>query len=295
MDSDRQIIVDQILKAIDYGNLPRDEIERRLEQIIETELNVPFSAEINKEKVDLCNSLLRRLYMQSPIIDKADIEESKEKVRKRVNAYRRRRNILWTAVRSIAAALILVVGLTLLNVIPPIRWFTGTSTDDEQQYIVQGHEISTQSIASAISEHNESGVFSTQSNKAVNEYLGFVIDFPDKIGIDYLASEYDVAISPINIRASCSYRDISRGSDNTDIVLSLVLYSNLEDSYLWLEQDNDGEEVVIKDSLVYLYVNTNRKNYVWSKDNVVYRLSHTLPISISENEIENIVCWRYFK
>ena len=51
MDSDRQMIVDQILKAIDYGNLPRDEIERRLVQIIETELNVPFNAEINKEKV----------------------------------------------------------------------------------------------------------------------------------------------------------------------------------------------------------------------------------------------------
>ncbi len=42
MVSDRQMIVMQILKAIDYGNLSLDEIVKRLNQIIEAELNVPF-------------------------------------------------------------------------------------------------------------------------------------------------------------------------------------------------------------------------------------------------------------
>ena len=62
MNSDRQAIAREILKTIEYGNLPRDEIERRLEQMIDKELNVPLSVEINKEKVDLCTSLLCKFY-----------------------------------------------------------------------------------------------------------------------------------------------------------------------------------------------------------------------------------------
>ena len=83
MGSDRLTIIVQILKAIDYGNLSLDEIERRLEQIIEAELNVPFGTEIDHVKVKLCCSLLYKLDgLDEP--DDAEIEKSKEAVRKRV-------------------------------------------------------------------------------------------------------------------------------------------------------------------------------------------------------------------
>ncbi len=35
---DRQMIADQILEAIEYGELPREEIERRLNRIVEEEM-----------------------------------------------------------------------------------------------------------------------------------------------------------------------------------------------------------------------------------------------------------------
>ena len=293
MGSDRQVIADQILKAIDYGNLPQDEIERRLEQIIETELNVPFNAEINKEKVDLCNSLLKKLYFQGKIEDETDIEESKEKVRKRVNAYRRRRSILWTAVRSIAAALILVVGLTLLNVIPPIRWFTGTSTDDEQQYIVQGHVINTQTIANAISEHNGSGLFNTRSNQELNDYLGFEVIFPPGLGDEFLATEYSISISTEAIRISCNYSRTLTPSRVSEIKLSVTLFSSTEDFYTSFEQDNNGEELIVNKTTVYVYENLGRINYVWTKNNALYRLTHISSIQMPENVINSIVSWRF--
>ena len=89
MGSDRQIIAMQILKAIDYGNLSLDEIVKRLNQIIEAELNVPFDTEIDHVKVKLCCSLLNRLFGLSET-DNADIEKSKEDVRQRLI---RRKNI----------------------------------------------------------------------------------------------------------------------------------------------------------------------------------------------------------
>lgn len=82
MNSNRQAIALEILKIIEYGNLSRDEIERRLEQIIDAELNVPLYAEINKEKVDLCNSLLWELYTQGrcDIKFKDNTEDSKKRL-----------------------------------------------------------------------------------------------------------------------------------------------------------------------------------------------------------------------
>ena len=266
MDSDRQMIVDQILKAIDYGNLPRDEIERRLVQIIEPELNVPFNAEINKEKVDLCNSLLRRLYMQSPIIDKADIEDSKERVRKRVNAYRRRRNILWTAVRSIAAALILVVGLTMLNIIPPIRWFTGTSTDDEQQYIVQGHEISTQNIAKAIAEHNGTGSIYTNDYQKLKAFLNLDVGFLQRLEEEFRVIQYEAIIFPTWINVVCSYSN----NEGHVLTVGVSMFENIEEVGLQFEQTTNGNEVILHSTKVYEYSNIDTVSYVWSSENTVY-------------------------
>ena len=64
-------------------NLSLDEIVKRLNQIIEAELNVPFGTEIDHVKVKLCCSLLYKLDgLDEP--DDAEIEKSKEEVRKRV-------------------------------------------------------------------------------------------------------------------------------------------------------------------------------------------------------------------
>ena len=244
MDSDRQMIVDQILKAIDYGNLPRDEIERRLVQIIETELNVPFNAEINKEKVDLCNSLLRRLYMQSPIIDKAD----------------------WTAVRSIAAALILVVGLTMLNIIPPIRWFTGTSTDDEQQYIVQGHEISTQNIAKAIAEHNGTGSIYTNDYQKLKAFLNLDVGFLQRLEEEFRVIQYEAIIFPTWINVVCSYSN----NEGHVLTVGVSMFENIEEVGLQFEQTTNGNEVILHSTKVYEYSNIDTVSYVWSSENTVY-------------------------
>ena len=43
MDTNRQTKVRQILKAIEYGNIPREEIRQRLQQIIDDELSVTGS------------------------------------------------------------------------------------------------------------------------------------------------------------------------------------------------------------------------------------------------------------
>ena len=277
MGSDRQIIADQILRAIDYGKLPKDEIERRLEQIIDTELNVPLDAEINKVKVDLCNSLLMKLYLQGKIDDKVDIEESKKGVERRVDSYRRRRNILWTAVRSIAAALILVVGLFALNIIPPIRWFTGTSTDDEQQYIVQGHVINTQNIASAISEHNGSGSITSNNIEDIERFLNFTLNLPKELGYGFIATEYHARVSVNRINIICLYKNESQDS----VRYRMIMYQDINDAYIQFEQEKQGDKRMIDGKDVYIFQNINTIDYIWTNEGMVFLLECDLNVDNS--------------
>ena len=285
MGSDRQIIADQILKTIDYGNLPREEIERRLEQIIDAELNVPFNVEINKEKVDLCRSLLWKLYTNGKIEYKENIEESKKGVEKRLNSYRRRRAVARIAVRTIAAALIIVVGLTLLNIIPPITWFTGTSTDDEQQFIVEGHVISTQSIAKAIEEHNGTGSFQTNSYKEFKEFLNLDINIPQSLEEQYQAIRYEAIIFPTWINIVCLY------SNNEEPVLTvgISMFESIEEVILQFEQTADGDEVILHSTKVYEYSNIDTVSYIWTSENTIYTVEFVSNIGNTRDIVKKIM------
>lgn len=288
MGSDRQIIADQILKAIDYGNLPKDEIERRLEQIIDTELNVPLNAEVNQEKVDLCNSLLHQLYTHGKFEYNDSIEESKQKVIRKLNARKRRAIALKYAIRSIAAALILVVGLSLLNVLPPIRWFTGTSTDDEQQYVVQGHVISTQTIANAIAEHEGNDSYVADSEELVNEYLGFDIGLPSTIFEKYQVQTFFVSILPEYITIISDYT-YTNTKVKDEITIIKTLFTDIENAYIPFEQDKAGEMIQINDLSIYKYVNVNRTSFLWIDGNTLYNVVTSNQPSASDGMLDVIL------
>ena len=294
MGPDRQIIADQILKAIDYGNLPRDEIERRLNQIIDTELDVPSNTEINQEKVDLCSSLLHQLYTHGVIDHDETMEKSKEAVIKRFAKHKKRVSIAKYAIRSIAAALILVIGLSLFNIIPPIRWFTGTSTDDEQQYIVQGHVISTQTIANAIAEHEGNDSYVADSEELVNEYLGFDIGLSETLIQDYKAQMYYVSIVPEYINIICDY---VKGTDGKESRIRIIKTVFIDTDYALFtyEQDATGDMIRICNYDVYRFINTEYVNYLWLDNNIMYNVNSNDQFSSLTSIIEDIMLGRNYK
>ena len=67
MDSERKSIAKQILEAIEYGNISESEVERRLDRILDEELNVSIHTKVDMTKVNLCNSLLWQLYTHGRI------------------------------------------------------------------------------------------------------------------------------------------------------------------------------------------------------------------------------------
>ena len=133
MCNDRKTAAEQILKTIEYGLLPVAEIERRLEQTLSETLAGPIGAEYDSIKAELCCSLLQRIYSGAEIDFEARAGKIKDRIVRRYLAWKRRKKILLRGIGAAAAVLVLFTVLNVLSILPPIRWFTGESTEDEQQ------------------------------------------------------------------------------------------------------------------------------------------------------------------
>lgn len=265
MCNDQNTVAEQILKTIEYGLLPVAEIERRLEQIISEALAGPIGAEYDNVKAELCCSLLQRIYSGTDFEMRA--EKIKSRITRRYLAWKRRKQILIRGISAAAAVLALFTVLNALNILPPIRWFTGESTEDEQQYIVQGHQSGSDIIRRAIAEHTESGILSlsfTPNYTDVTDFLGFDPMIPRAIDDEHIATEYSSAIFSDWIYVSCRYGE--------GVLLRKKLYADANKAYISYEQDREGEYDVIGGVSVYSYHNVNRQGWLWFRDDTIYNM-----------------------
>ncbi len=267
MCNDRNTVAEQILKTIEYGLLPAAEIERRLETTLSEALAGPIGAEYDSIKAELCCSLLQRIYSGAEIDFEAHAEKIKSRIMQRYLAWKRRKKILLRGISAAAAVLVLFTVLNALNILSPIRWFTGESTEDEQQYIIRGHQIGSDIIRRVIAEHTESGVLSlsfTPNYTDVTDFLGFDPMIPQEINDEYKATEYTSAILTDWIYVSCRYGE--------GVLLRKKLYADANKAYISYEQDREGEYVVIGGVSVYSYHNVNRQGWLWFRDDTIYNM-----------------------
>ena len=286
MDDDRQRNVGQILKTIEFGSLSREEIEKRLSEMIETELSKPNEQEVNTDLIDLCTSLLWQLHTHGNNSLPDHSAESRKEVERRIEKIKRRRNALRNVLRSAAIIVILVVGLSAFQLLPPIRWFTGTSTIDEEQYIVKGHEISPQAVAHCIEQHEGFGLFTSTSKKEMDDYLGLEIRIPTKLANRYTANKYYVSIVPEQINYKVLYID---EEEQEGLSLMISLFDNIDNARIAIEQEENGKKTVIDGTSIYSSENLGTSEYVWIKDNRVYLLESQFLIQDIGNILHEIM------
>lgn len=286
MDSDRHNAADQILKAIDYGNISESEIERRIDKLLDNELNVPIHTKVNLTKVNLCNSLLWQLYTHGRVAYESHMETSKKVVEKYYTKYKHKRRLVNGGLRIIVLSLLLFIMLTTFQ---SKQWFEKTSTEDGQQYSVEYHEVEGTAIAKAIDEHDSFDELSTNLADEVDRFLGFSYRFPSSIGASYYVSNYHVLIMPEFISIICEYRD--EQFEDANITLQVELFTNEEEARIQYEQDIEGKEVMISNVIVYKYTNIGKTRYIWAKGNKIYKLSNNGSEAIVEQDIQNIIEW----
>ena len=209
MDEGRTERARQILQAINNGNLPVEEIRRRLFAMAEEELSGPLNREYDKVKVELCESLLWESMTdgETPL---PDWEKSKAAVERKYEARKRRRRILAYGLWVAALALVFFIILTAAGVMPPIRWFTGKSTEDQQQYVVEGHELVSSIDSTAIANVGSSprnNHIDHATKEEMVEFLGFDPGLPEVLAGNHLPVDYKVAVNTSFISVGSQYSD----------------------------------------------------------------------------------------
>lgn len=278
----RSSCVDQILKAIDFGQLTYDETERRLQQLIDEEAS-QIEHPANADMLDACYSLLLQLHTHGSIIYSSEKERNWQAIRQRVQAHRQRSDIWRKVGISAAAAFTLLFLGSLLH----FHWFEGTSTPDGQQYVVQGHEITSQMIETAIAEHENGASMITVTVSQLQEELGFDPGIPQVLADTYVAGESLIYFLPHMVQIYTNYRTMN---DNTFAISYVInLYSNIDAAFVSIEQDKNGNSMIINDQIVYTSANMEYNVACWQVGHSVHTMSFNRDIDCTEKIINELL------
>lgn len=267
MNGDRTIMV-EILNAIKYGILSVDETRRRLEELIDKEIQ-KSDAPANMQLVDECEKLLWELNTNGKMPFVSHMEENQSAVLKRSN---RQQNILSLRkkafrIGTIAAAIgVLAIGIEALL---HKEWLVWQSTVDEQQLIVHGQEFDPGTVKGVNAESNQSSdSLSTNDYTKVVNFLGFDPHMNFSLEQGWAVEQYSCSRS---IDDSTLYIDYLHRDGNT-IKIFATFYNNIRDAVMYLEQNSDCEQYQLSGRTLYLTQNYDRIIATWNEENVIYTI-----------------------
>lgn len=276
----RSCYIDQILHSIDDGRLSYEETERRLQKLIDDEtyqLDHPADAAL----ISACQTLLIQLHSHGKISFESHLDSNWQALQSAL-ARRQQRIRFWSKWGSIAAAMVLVVATTVLGAFH-FNWFEQTSSPDQQQYMVQGREITLQMIESAIAEHDEFATFTVDNLSQLEQYLGFDPLIPSELQNGLSMKRCNVAFFPEEILVGISYmRDMD---ESYGLTLTVDYYTDMSNAFMNIEQNEEGGYVTIEGVPVYISKNINETVACWQEGNAVYSLS----ISALLKDYESII------
>lgn len=267
MNGNRTVMV-EILNAIEYGTLSVDETRRRLEELIDKEIQ-KSDAPADMQLVGECEKLLWELNTNGKIPFVSHLEENQSAVLKRS---KRQQNILslqkktFRIVTIAAAICVLAIGIEALL---HKEWLVWRSTADEQQLIVHGQEFDPGTVKGVNAESNQNpDTLSTDEYvKAVN-FLGFDPHMDFSLEQGWTVEQYTCSRFVDDLTLYIDYLH----QDGNTIRISAVFYNDIKDAVMYLEQNSDGEQYQQSGRTLYLTRNYDRIIATWNEKNVVYTL-----------------------
>ena len=140
MDEQKKASIIQILELIEYGRITQNEAVNRLEAVLQSEIDQKDRA-ADMELVGACEELLWQIGTQGRLEFEDRRKENQAALIRRLERKRRRTAAVHVGMRAAAVAaailMLVVVGDGILN----REWLFGSSTDDGQQYTIQGQSI----------------------------------------------------------------------------------------------------------------------------------------------------------
>ncbi len=271
-----------IKAAIENGTLTKQEINRRL--------NYAISEEYKKEPVSrdtqfilACEKLLHEMYTGKAYVSRK--EECQRALLRKIEskAENNTKNISKTAWRVVIAACAVLIVVTAIEVLLYREWLQGSSTGNEQQYIVSGNDNGLNALPNGIAD-TPLAIQSIQTTdfEEVKHVLGFSPKIPDVHLQNWSLEYYSVVVFPSNTTFSATY--VNSTYENA-LLFSIKYYTNIENAQNWIEQNKQEEIIHIGKKEVYFAENLNNSVCVWSHDSTCYTLFGPL----SQNQLIPII------
>lgn len=286
MENDRMLI-DKLRQEMLSGKITYDDIVRRLTKAIESEYQKESPS---IEFIESCEDFLWEIETEGKqsFVSVSDRYLKAIEHRVEITAQEQTR---WSPIIGFAKRIALISAAFALLIFFTqgaihFEWFTQHSSTDEQQYIIQGHEITVNLIETCIAEHNAFDSIKTTSWDELCSFLGFSprIISPSVFQVDNTL--YKAYIEPGVVMIDILYK-----TDPHDAVavMTVQYYTDSEEALFIFEQDAVGEHLKIGDQSVYVTTNIDRNSFCWISDGTITILSGTFDNKNGLTAIEYLI------
>lgn len=267
----------EILNAIEYGNLSTEETRRRLEELIDNEIN-KTDAPANIEIVDECEKLLWTLNTKGKLPFISNLESNKQSILKRINRSFNIRQVTKFTFQVASLAAIIFISVIGFDILFRKEWTIDYSTPDEQQYIIQGQTYDPNIVdsASATEDQKEKSLSTTNYSNVIH-FLGFDPLIDNHISSEWVAEKYACFVSHSNSTFRAYYK-----SERGEIRLTIDYFNDISDIKTSIEQNNDGCQSQIRNYNVYYTTNNGTIVATWTSENKIYKIASD---SLSSEEV----------
>lgn len=258
-----------IKNAIENGTLTKEEINKRLTYAISEEYQ-KNPADRDARFILACETILYEMHTGKPYVSRKEVYQQallKEKKKEAAEKTKCTPRAAWRIAIACCALLVLIIAA---DVLLHREWLEGSSTENEQQYIVSGEETDLDAISSGVADV----IPTTQSLQTTDfeeakELLGFE---PEMISIplpNWSLEYYSVVLTSSNKNFSVAYKN---STYENILLFSIKYYTDIESAQNWIEQNKQGEIILIDGKSVYCADNIDNKICSWSNGSTCYSL-----------------------
>ena len=284
MGGQKKTSIMQILELIEYGSIPQNEAVHRLEALLQTEIERKDRA-ADMELVEACEELLWQIGTQGRLKFEDKRKENQAALMRRLERKRRRTAALRMGTCAAAAFAVILVLAVLGDGILKREWLSGNSTEDEQQYAIQGQSIDPGLVEEGVAagDDNIADRLITTDWEAVVAFLGTEPLRPDHLPEGWRVGHYHAIRFDDEQILTISY--INEADPTATMKFLWDHYFSVEAANLALEQNKDGELMEIGGIRVYRSSNIEKNRFVWIEGTTVCSLTTTC----DAKEIEVVV------
>ena len=264
--------LEQLKHSLATGEMTGSELVRRLQMMIQQEISKP-EKEVDTEFIEACSSLIEHVYPAIAERPEGYYEEqaAKFKVRLQQREKARQRQRILRPVIAVAAVLVIVF-LSIGSI--RFHWFTMKSTPDQQQLIVQGHEVSVDMVAKAIAEHQKKGQLETNDLNELSRFLGFSLNHLDLQDYGWTIRNTWTYILANSIMTTIQYCD--NLEQNSEVIYRISWFIDSESARLSIRQNETGYGKIIAGKNIHCIQNYDSNVYIWDEDMTIHRISSLL-------------------